>query len=247
MFIPAKFEKLRIEAYKESSFADSSKVSVPVADGTRDYFEVLVNPETITRKMGIEYSEVKEKGNKNNGTFFKIKPEEFKLDVLLDSTGVVPSPTNVPLSTSTDTPSLLKDISAEIELLRKLCVESDGESHRPHFIKLFWGKMDGFFKGAITALDIDYKLFTPDARPIRAIVHISLISSISAAEAVKLEDAHSPDITHERIFKPEDNLPLMTHRIYKDGSYYIDIARQNKMNSFRKIKTGTKIQFPPLQ
>lgn len=237
-FVPARFEKLRIEAYEDSGYS-----TIVTIDG-KTQFEVLANPETITRKFGVEYSEIKEKGNKKNGTYFKTKPEEFKLDVLLDGTGVMDSPTNVSLTAGADG---LKDISKEIELLQKFCVTTNGDTHRPHFIKLFWGSLDGFFKGALTALDIDYKLFSPDARPLRAIAHISLISAISAQDAVLLEGAKSPDITHERSFNVEDKLPLLTQRIYKDGGYYIDVAKANKMAGFRNIKRGTKILFPPIK
>lgn len=230
-------EKLRLEAYRDSGY--SEKV---VIDG-KDRFEVMINPETITRKIGIEYSEVKENGNRNNGTYFKNKPEDFKLDVLLDSTGIIPSTNEFKFTTDLT----IKDISAEIELLRKFCVDTNGETHRPHFLKLFWGAGDSFFKGALTNLDIDYKLFTPDARPIRAVAHISLISAISASDAVLLESAQSPDITHERQIESSDTLHLLCHKFYKDNTYYTDVAKANKMNSFRKIKTGSKILFPPVK
>lgn len=230
-------EKLRIEAYEDSAF--SKQV---IVDGIRQ-FQTLINPETITRKIGIEYSEVKEKGNKNNGNYFKNKPEDFKLDILFDATGIIPSTNEFKFTTDLT----LKDVSAEIELLKKFCVDTNGDTHRPHFLKLFWGAGDSFFKGALTALDIDYKLFTPDARPIRAIAHISLVAAISATDAVLLEAAKSPDITHERQIETSDSIHLLCNKFYKNSGYYTDVAKANKLNSFRKIKTGSKILFPPIK
>lgn len=244
MITATDFAKLRIEAFEDIDF--KTQVQIAGEDGTMlDHYEVLVNPETITRKTAITYEMKEEKGLKNKVPYYNNKPEEFKLDVLLDSTGIIPAKTNLDLTNSGSEVTQIKDIANEVALLQQFCLDPNGKIHRPHFLRLTWGKF--LFEGALTALDIDYKLFTPDARPIRAIAHISLISALSDEKAVKLENAQSPDITHERSMKLSDNLPLLVNRIYNTGKYYIDVAQVNKLNSFRKIKLGTKIIFPPVQ
>ena len=62
-----------------------------------------------------------------------------------------------------------------------------------------------------------------------------------------LENPLSPDITHERLFKAHDRLPLMTDKIYENPNYYIDVAKANGLTSFRKIAAGTKLFFPPVE
>jgi nucleoid-associated protein YgaU len=57
----------------------------------------------------------------------------------------------------------------------------------------------------------------------------------------------SPDITHERTFKAGDKFALLGYRIYNDSNYYLDVARANRMNSFRRIAIGNKIKFPPVK
>ena len=38
----------------------------------------------------------------------------------------------------------------------------------------------------------------------------------------------------------------MAHNIYKSNDYYLDVARINDLNNFRKVDTGTELLFPPL-
>ena len=44
-----------------------------------------------------------------------------------------------------------------------------------------------------------------------------------------------------------DTLPLLCNKIYKDSSYYIQVAKFNGLNKFRNLKPGTKLKFPPLR
>lgn len=39
----------------------------------------------------------------------------------------------------------------------------------------------------------------------------------------------------------------MTQKIYGDPAYYIQIAKVNNLNNFRKLKTGTNLKFPPIK
>lgn len=39
----------------------------------------------------------------------------------------------------------------------------------------------------------------------------------------------------------------MTKRIYGDSKYYLEVARVNKLTTFRKLKTGQQLIFPPIQ
>ena len=56
---------------------------------------------------------------------------------------------------------------------------------------------------------------------------------------------NSSDLTHIRVVQAGDNLPLMCFRIYGDSSFYIKVAKFNKLNDFRDIKPGDHITFPP--
>jgi nucleoid-associated protein YgaU len=57
----------------------------------------------------------------------------------------------------------------------------------------------------------------------------------------------SPDLTHIRLVKAGDTLPEMCFNIYGDPRYYLDVARQNRLDNFRKLEPGTRIFFPPIE
>ena len=57
----------------------------------------------------------------------------------------------------------------------------------------------------------------------------------------------SPDLTHSRTVKAGDNLSMMSRNIYKDSSYYLELARTNNLNSVFDIKPGDQIFFPPIK
>jgi len=61
------------------------------------------------------------------------------------------------------------------------------------------------------------------------------------------ENSQSPDLTHIRIVKEGDTLPLLCHQVYGDPKYYIAVAAVNGLNDFRNLKKGERIMFPPLE
>ena len=238
-FESGQIQKLKIYAYRDSTFPQGGEVST---------FEVQVNPESIKRRMSLKYSDAVNPGEGQQAVYFNTDPEEFTIDILLDSTGVVKDAGLLNIAV----PSLFSgnegaDITTQVTNLKNTFYYIDGEFHRPYFIKIFYGTEDLTFQGVLTSLEIDYKLFTPDGKPLRAVAHISLRSSIDPAQAAAATDAKSPDITHQRIFKADSLLPLMSHNIYKDVNRYIDVAKANKLLSFRKIETGATINFPPIK
>jgi hypothetical protein len=222
-----KLEKMWIESY-----ADLEQGTQPEMVNGKSRFTLLMNPETISRKFQVEYTDSNLPNTNQQPRYFRTKPEEFKLDILLDGTGVVKDsgfPGSALLSVLEDSDN---DVSAQIDTLKQFCYKYEGDLHRPYYVKLCWGSADGFFTGILTGLDIDYKLFRPDGKPIRAIVHLSLISATHP---------------HQRVFKGGDRFALLTNSIYGDPNYYTDVARANNMLSFRRVAIGATINFPPLQ
>jgi hypothetical protein len=44
-----------------------------------------------------------------------------------------------------------------------------------------------------------------------------------------------------------DRLPLLSEGIYENNAFYIDVAKNNKLLSFRQISLGQRIKFPPIK
>ena len=103
------------------------------------------------------------------------------------------------------------------------------------------------FKGALTEMNIEFKLFKPDGTPIRAVAKAKFTGFVEDDLRAAKENNKSPDLTHLRTVKEGDTLPLMSFRIYGDSKYYLEVAKVNNIINFRKLKTGQEIFFPPLQ
>ena len=104
------------------------------------------------------------------------------------------------------------------------------------------GKTEGGPNGSI-----NLKLFKPDGTPIRAIATVKFKSSIEEQKRAAKENKSSPDLTHSRVVKQGDTLPLMCYSIYGDPKYYLQVAQVNGIGNFRQLIPGTSLFFPPIE
>jgi hypothetical protein len=221
----AQLEKLYILAYSDAEY---NNVTGPP-------FFALINPETYAYKYKIEFCETQAPGTSGVALKFnKMPPQEFNFDFLFDGTGVI---------TSMHTPPA--PVADQLDDFRNKILQYQGNIHRPYYLKIHWGTL--LFKGVLTSMDIEFKLFKPDGSPVRAVAKCAFKGSVEENLRVALENAMSPDITHERLVTAKDRLPLMTKKIYGDKKHYVDVAEFNRLDTFRNITTGTTLFFPPTE
>lgn len=219
-------EKLKIVAYSDPEFNNE------VDDGE---FSTLLNPEKYTFHYKIEQNDDQAAGTSTvSPRFNKQLPETLELDFVFDRSGVI-----------SGYESTEDGIIDDIEKFKKVILNYDGENHKPNYLIISWGSL--LFKGSLTEMDIEFKIFKPDGTPIRAIAKGKFQGFVEDNLRVAKENNQSPDLTHQRIVKAGDTLPLMSYKIYGDSKYYIDVARINNITNFRKLKIGQKIFFPPLK
>jgi hypothetical protein len=199
-------------------------------------FNVRINPESYILNYKVKYSEEQASGTSGDlPKFDKIPPLELGFKFIFDSTGVLPGTTDEERESG---------ITPQIDHFKKTVFEYVGEKHAPPFLELIWGTF--LFKCVLTGMKINYKLFRPDGTPVRALVEGNFKELVEPSQRVAQENDQSPDLTHIRIVKDGDSLPLMCKEIYRDPKYYIEVARVNKIVSFRNLSTGQRIKFPPL-
>ena len=229
-----KLDKMKLVAYGDDKF--SNKIGE---------FKVTVNPESYTINYSIEHSEEQGQGTIAPAKHFnKIPAQTVHFDFVFDSSGVLVEPSL--LQGGLINPfSQTENIVDQLEQFRNFLFTYQSETHQPNFVAINWGTL--LFKGKLTNLDIEYKLFKPDGTPIRAIAKADFEGFIEENLRVALANPLSPDITHQRLFGKDDRLDLLVNKMYQDDRYYIDVARRNGLNSFRNIQTGTKLLFPPVE
>lgn len=244
-------DKMRIEVYKSSKY-DTPKKTI----------FVQLNPEKYSIKQNVIFCEGQPIGASNNDLKFnKIEGEEVSFEFLFDSTGVVPpgkiksgkgtmsfleqsagsvnGPVNANFSEQT------KSVEEELEGFKNLLMGYNGETHETSYLNLIWGGYS--LKCRLKSLEIDYTLFRKDGRPIRAKAKCVFKGTSTYKLMLASQKKSSPDLTHERTFEMNDKLTLMAENIYENPSYYIDVANNNSLLSFRAIDVGQKITFPPIK
>ena len=225
-------KKLVIRCFKDEKFETEIKELK---------YTALLNPEKYSQSYKTEYK--KEEGTGSSATapkFTRSLPSDLDLEFLFDRTGVLMHYGEKKRSEEEQKKGVIKDI----EDFKKAVFDYNGDEHKPNYLIINWGAL--LFKGILTDLSIEYKLFKSDGTPIRAIAKAKFISSIEAEKRAAVENNKSPDLTHYRIVKDGDTLPLMTHRIYGDSKYYLEVAKANELINFRSLKAGQELFFPPL-
>jgi phage tail protein X len=225
-----KLEKMLILGFEDNKKAESGGPA-----NAREKIQVLINPESYSLDYKVKYAESGQ-GQGTSGKqqkFERIEPEEISFEFLFDSSGVI------------DGKPRQDGIADEVKKFRDLLIGYKGDSHKPMCLKLAWGAND-IFVGVATEMNITYKLFSADGKPLRAVVKAKFKKSTEEEKRTAREDRRSPDLTHIRTVKAGDTLPLMCHRIYGHSKYYLQVAKENGITNFRQLAPGTVLAFPPI-
>lgn len=220
------FEKLKIYAYTDPGCGDDKLASLD-----ENPITAMINPENYTIEMKVEFNNGQAGGTSGSQPRFEKKaPGELAFEFLYDNTGIIDG-------------NPREDISEDLVKLSDFLMGYDGDIHQTRFFKFVWGT--SLMKGVCSSLSVAYKLFNPDGKPIRAICKVTIRELVEEEARVLGENNSSPDLTHFRIVKKGDTLPLMCFKIYGDSTYYLQVAGVNKLNNFRNLTEGTEIFFPP--
>jgi phage tail protein X len=220
-----KLEKLKIYAYDDPGCGDDHQVGEP--------FVVMMNPESFSLETKMEFNNGQGSGTSGAQPKFVMKPpEELAFEFLFDNTGIIDG-------------NPRENIAEDLDKLKEFLMGYEGEIHQPKFFKFVWGT--SLMKGVCTLLNIAFKLFAPDGKPIRAVCKVSIRELKEEEARVLTEDSQSPDLTHYRKVKKGDTLPLMCYRIYGHSRYYIQVAAANRLSNFRNLNMGGEIFFPPIE
>ena len=179
-----KLEKMLILAFSDSEKAENGGVN-----DADDSFEALINPESYTLQYKLKFSQGGQ-GQGTSGAQLKYEytaPEEIAFDFLFDNTGIIDGKPRA-------------NISDDLKNFKDILISYKGDSHEPRHFKLVWGE-NSIFKGRVTEVTINYKMFRSDGTPIRAIATVKFRSSIEEQKRAARENRSSPDLTHIRKVK----------------------------------------------
>jgi len=219
----ASLELLKITGYTDEEF-QTAFAGQP--------YSVMINPDSIKWQKNIEYNEQQPPDTSSASQRYKSTPsEKLNFDIVIDCTGIVDSTRTV--------------MATEISALEKIVYTYNGTIHRPNFVKVQWGQ-NITFKGVLISLEISYTLFKPDGSPLRAKLSLAFSQYISPSTITEIDAPESPDLTHIVTVVQDMNLPQLCLQVWNDNSYYIQVAKFNKLDKFRNLKGITRLIFPPI-
>lgn len=210
--------------------------------GAANTFQATINPQDYSHTFGLKYSGTGSGGSKAGALnksapvakFASTESEKLSFSIVLDGTGVVVDAAKV-------------TVAQQIDKLRTITYDYDGDEHEPTPVKIIWGKGLKAFYGRLTSLGVDYNLFHPDGTALRAKVKVDFVEAKTDAEEAREAKRKSPDMTHMIRVQQGDTLPLLCQRVYKDVSKYLEIARINELDNFRDLQPNTLLRFPPIR
>ena len=231
----AEISKLNIIAYEDSEFNTKKE---------GDPFVVMYNPNTFSQNYkSVWVSDKRFGGSGEDKKFRRLESDSVSFEFLFDGTGV----SHVGKKDIDLTPKNDKKkgyVQDQIDAFLKLTRSINSSTHEPNFLKLSWGTF--LFKGVMESATVTYKLFHSSGAPLRATINANFKETVSPPEQAAKKKLSSPDLTHLRIVKDGENLPLIAKKVYGDPSLYTEIARVNNLKNFRKLTVGQELVLPPI-
>lgn len=221
-----KLEKFTIEAYRD--------VDRRMGEGT---FTALYNPESFSRRYQVTYFNnqgINSTGRKSN--YARSEPSDLRVKLVLDGTGVHQSALVQLLGG--------QSVAQRVTEFLRLTFDMNGDTHEPNYLVAKWGDLS--FSCRLGSVNVNYTRFNRDGTALRAELDVTLVADQPARKRLALENKSSPDLTHTRIVKSGDTLPLLARAVYGSSSYYLWVAEHNGLDDFRNLTPGQRLVFPPL-
>ncbi|MCB9230938.1 MAG: hypothetical protein H6581_04710 [Bacteroidia bacterium] len=219
-----KLEKLKIECFKNKLRAGLPHYTIEVMFNPESYSQSYSN--TFQKKQGINTTG-------STSSYSVSKPEELKFDLILDSSGVTEYKLFGPP---------VKSVYEQVQDFLKKTYYMQGATHQPAFLRIKWGPM--VFDGRLQDVKITYEMFDKSGVPVRGKLDVTFTGDVKDPSGADIKN--SPDLTHHRVVKGGETLPMLSNEIYGSPSYYLQLAAVNNLDHFRELQPGQELIFPPL-
>ncbi|MFN4079860.1 MAG: hypothetical protein ACK4NS_03075 [Saprospiraceae bacterium] len=194
-------------------------------------YQAMFNPENWNIEEHMVYNQESPAGSKGGPVrYVKETNRTLSFDLIIDGTGA-----------SGEKRSVTLDL-----LYLKEVIGYNGEEHRNNRVIVVWGT--NIFKGVFYEIKINKTLYKTDGTPLRAKVSLKFKEDTSLEKSILNRNMRSADLTREHIVKSGDRLDLLANHMYGDSRFYLEVARANRMTTFRTgLTPGLKLIFPPTE
>lgn len=232
-----KLAKLTIEAFEDVERRKPAKAG-PAGSNT---LEVQYNPESLSTKHESVFQS--KQGITTQGStsrWMHSRSKELTVKLVFDGTGVGHFGVELLFKQTT--------VAEWIRKFLALCYQVQGDSHEAAYLRLKWSTdifgPDGF-ECRLQSADIGYTAFDRDGSPLRAEVTAKFVEAVDPVKKSAQLRLSSPDLTHRRLVRAGDTLPLLCIEIYGSSAHYLRVAEVNGLDDFRRLTPGQELIFPP--
>ncbi len=216
---------------------DDEEYKIPSSEGP---FELMYNPTTYSREYSNVFEEVEVDGSQKTLKYKQTESPTMTFEFLFDALG-----TSVSGSSLMARQILVeKRTDKVIDKFLGFAFKVQGNTHNPRYLRLQWG--DFLFEGRAEKATVTHKLFDTYGYPIRSTVNCTFKTHKSLDQQAKETNKQSPDLTKQKLVGKEDTLPLLSFDEYQSTRFYLELARVNRINNFRSLRSGQKLVFPPV-
>lgn len=203
--------------------------------------ELMYNPTTYSREYSNVFEEVEVDGSQKTLKYKQTESPTMTFEFLFDALGTSLS------GSSNMARQIIEDKRTDkvIDDFLEFAFMVQGDTHQPRYLRLQWG--DFLFEGRAEKATVTHKLFDTNGYPIRSTVNCTFKTHKSLDQQAKETNKQSPDLTKQKLVGEEDTLPLVSFDEYQEPGYYLELARINRINNFRKLRVGRKLVLPPVE
>jgi hypothetical protein len=137
-------------------------------------------------------------------------------------------------------------VKEQVDVLKDIVYYLNKDEHRSNIVDIEWGEAS--FEGcSLSKMNIDYTMFSNDAKLLRADIDLDFHIDFDKEMKSRYKTLNSPDMSRIRVLNDEDKLSLMCEEFYGDSTMQLQVAKENGIVNFRKLKAGTEVYFPPIK
>jgi hypothetical protein len=223
-----KLAKLTLVAYKCPKRDELDKLGE---------LEVQYNPETLSLRHESVFQH--DKNSSNEDRFWYSPPKKLEVALVFDGT-------NVSLGVGQGSH---RTVAERIQQLLRLCYQPRSNGKQPSFLRLTWdqGVLGPSFDCRLESVDIEYTAFDRNGSPLHAKLAAVFVESLVPQQKTSPEAVSSPDLSHRRVVRGGDTLPLLCREIYGSDQHYLRVAEVNGLDDFRALRPGQELLFPPFE
>src|SRR5689334_8452010 len=205
-----KLAKLTITAYKTSARGAGDQIGKPL--------EVQYNPSTLSLKHETVFQS-RQGTSSSSGRARYSHSRSAALDVSLVFDGTNVGYMGVELLFG------VESVGDRVKNFLRTCYQVESSTHEPAYLRLTWDKgvLGPNFDCRLKSVDINYTSFDRDGSPLHAELAASFVEDVDPSKQASLDRLSSPDLSHTRMVKAGDTLPLLCREIYGSASYYLRV------------------------